>query len=244
MSSISTREIIYTVGGKEFTGFLAVADNADGKRPGVLVVHEWWGHNEHSRKAAIALAEAGYAGFALDMYGTGILAESPDNAQQFMESVIGEEGAIPARFDGAVSALIEQPEVDGDQLAAIGYCFGGAVVLNMARAGKALKAVASFHGLLNTEVPMSKGAFAGKIDVYTGADDPMVGSDVEKAFAEEMSAAGADYSLKSYPGVLHGFTNPAATERGQKYGMPLAYDETATQDSWSGTLETLKAAFA
>ena len=244
MSSISTREIQYNVGDKSFTGYLAVKDDLANPVPGVLVVHEWWGHNDHARKAAEALAEAGFAGFALDMYGTGIIAESPENAQQFMESVIGEEGAIPARFDGATEALKAQPEVDENQIAAIGYCFGGAVVLNMARAGKDLKAVASFHGLLNTEVPMAAGAFAGKIDVYTGADDPMVGADVEKAFSDEMSAAGADFKVKSYPGVLHGFTNPAATERGEKYGMPLAYSDEACKDSWQGTLATLNSVFS
>ncbi|MDJ0655016.1 MAG: dienelactone hydrolase family protein [Xanthomonadales bacterium] len=238
--TVQTREIDYQIGDQSFKGYLAWDDATAGPRPGVVVVHEWWGHDDYVKTRARQLAGEGFAAFALDMYGDGRVGGNPDEAGELMNAVMGQAGAIEQRFDAAVATLGQQPEADAGNISAIGYCFGGAVVLGMARAGKDLKAVASFHGLLETQTPMQAGAFGGKVAVFNGADDPMVTPEILQAFESEMQAAGADYSVKSYPGVVHGFTNPAATGRGEQYGMPLAYDEAADQDSYSATVALIK----
>ncbi len=238
--AIVTRQINYAVGGDNFVGYLAVDDATDDPKPGVLVVHEWWGHDDYARARAEQLAGDGFAGFALDMYGDAKVAGDPEEAAALMNSVTGTPGAIEQRFDAALKTLQDQPEADPDNISAIGYCFGGAVVLGMARAGKPLKVVSSFHGLLQTESPLQRGTFAGRIAVFNGADDPMVTPEIANEFEAEMQAAGADYTFKSYPGVVHGFSNPAATGRGEKYEMPLAYNAEADADSYAATVALMR----
>ena len=240
--AITTKEINYEVGGESFTGYYAVDNEQSGRRPGVIVVHEWWGHDAYVRSRAEQLAGEGFAAFAIDMYGSGKLGTNPDEAGELMNGVMSREGAIEQRFSASLEALQQQSEVDTDKISAIGYCFGGAVVLNMARAGKPLNVVASFHGLLQTETPMQPGTFGGTIAVFNGADDPMVTPDVVEGFEAEMSGAGVTFSVKNYPGAVHGFTNPEATGRGQKYGMPLAYDQNADEDSYAATVQLINAA--
>ena len=240
--SITTKEVTYRVGGEDFIGYYAVDSEQSGPRPGVIVVHEWWGHDAYVRSRAEQLAAEGFAAFAIDMYGGGRVGSNPDEAGALMNAAMGAEGAIEQRFDGALEALKQESEVDSNNVSAIGYCFGGAVVLDMARAGKPLNVVASFHGLLQTETPMQPGAFGGQIAVFNGADDPMVTPDIVEGFEAEMNAAGASFSVKNYPGAVHGFTNPEATGRGEKYGMPLAYDKNADEDSYAATVTLIKAA--
>ncbi|MEM9533233.1 MAG: dienelactone hydrolase family protein [Pseudomonadota bacterium] len=239
--AISSQEIQYTVNGEPFVGYYAFDDSQSGPRPGVLVVHEWWGHNDYVRQRAEQLAGEGFAALAVDMYGAGRSGSTPDEAGALMNAAMGTPGAIEARFDAAQATLCEQAEVDAGHVSAIGYCFGGAVVLNMARAGKSLDVVSSFHGLLETENPLNTGAFAGHIAVFNGADDPMVSAEILAGFEQEMEAASATYTLKSYPGVVHGFTNPEATARGEKYGMPLKYDESADKESHATTIDLIRA---
>lgn len=231
--SIVTEEIEYQVDGQPFTGYLAYDATIEGKRPGVLVVHEWWGHNEYARTRAVQLARMGYVAFALDMYGTGKVADHPDNAKQFMQEAMKSPEQVKARFLKAKALLEQQAVTDADKMAAIGYCFGGGVVLNMARAGVDLDGVASFHGALNTVFPPVPGGIKAKILVLHGADDSLVPPELVEAFKAEMEQAGADYRFISYPGAKHSFTNPGATAVGEKYGMPLAYDEAADEQSWS-----------
>lgn len=231
--AIVTEEIEYDVDGESFTGYLAYDEAIDGKRPGVLVVHEWWGHNEYARTRAVQLARMGYVAFALDMYGTGKVADHPDNANQFMQEAMKSPQQVKARFLSAKAVLDQQAVTDADKTAAIGYCFGGGVVLNMARAGVDIDGVASFHGALNTVFPPAPGGIKAKILVLHGAEDSLVPPELVVSFKEEMDQAGADYRFISYPGVKHSFTNPGATEVGEKYGMPLAYDEAADEQSWN-----------
>lgn len=231
--SIVTKEVEYTVGGQPFTGFLAYDENKTGKRPGVLVVHEWWGHNDYARSRAEQLAEMGYVAFALDMYGAGKVADHPDNAMKFMQEATKDPELAKQRFLAAKELLQQQPMTDADKIAAIGYCFGGGVVLNMARAGVDIDGVASFHGVLAPVMPATPGGVKAKVMVFNGADDPFVPREQVEAFKAEMDAAGVDYELIDYPGVMHSFTNPGATEVGKKYEMPLVYDENADKDSWS-----------
>ncbi len=237
--ALYTQEITYHVGGKTFKGYFAVDQNNSGLKPGILIAPEWWGRNEYAKGRAEQLAKQGFAAMAIDLYGDGKVAETPEEAGELKGAARNEEGAIEARFMAAYAALSERADVDDNQMSALGYCFGGAVVLAMARAGKELKVVASFHGVLQTETPLSKDAFAGKILVFNGADDPMVTPEIVSDFKAEMDAADADYELIDYPGVLHGFTNPAATAKGKATGMPLAYDEFADTDSFARTLSAL-----
>jgi dienelactone hydrolase len=235
VAALKSEQLVYRVGDKDFTGYLVYDDAIKGKRPGVLVVHEWWGLNDYARKRADMLAQMGYTAFALDMYGTGKLADHPDDAKSFMQAVTGDMPEAEKRFDKAKMILQRQPTVDARHIAAIGYCFGGGIVLHMARAGDDLDGVVSFHGSLGTEVPAKKGKVKARVLVFTGAADPFAPAEVVAGFDQEMQAAGADYELISYPGVKHSFTNPDADKFAERFGMPLAYDKHADEDSWQQT---------
>lgn len=230
---IHVEEVRYTAGGATCTGYLAYDKKQEGKRPGVLVVHEWWGHNEYVRKRARMLAELGYTAFALDMYGDGKSAQHPDDAGKFMNEVLANMDAGVARFSAAKHLLQDHPTVDRERIGAIGYCFGGAIVLGMARAGMDLDAVVSFHGSLATKSPAQKGKVHSKVLVCHGADDPFVPKAELEAFEAEMKAAGASFRVEQYPGAKHGFTSEEATANGAKFGLPLAYDAAADQKSWA-----------
>jgi dienelactone hydrolase len=237
--AITTEEVSYKAGDTELKGFFAYPTEAAGPVPGVLVVHEWWGHNDYARARAKQLAELGYAALAVDMYGGGKRADHPADAMKFVQEVTSHMDTAVARFEAARKLLAEHPKTDPNKIAAIGYCFGGGVVLHIARTGVDLDAVASFHGSLGTETPMKKGAFAGKILILNGAADPFVPTEQIDAFKKEMDAAGADYEIVSYEGAKHGFTNPSATELGAKFQLPLAYDARADQASWTQLRELL-----
>lgn len=229
---IYTEEMIYTAGGDTLKGYLAYDKTLEGKRPGVLVVHEWWGHNDYARKRSRMLAKLGYTAFALDMFGNGKQAAHPDDALKFATEVMQNMGEGEARFNAALEVLKSQPTVDPERIAAIGYCFGGGVVLHMARIGTDLDAVASFHGGLASMQQPEPGSVKAKILVCNGAADPMTTAEQIEAFKKEMDAAGADYTFISYEGAKHSFTNPAADKFGQEFNMPLAYNAEADSASW------------
>lgn len=233
-SDIDGREITYKAGGTTFKGYLATEDHATGKHPGILVVHEWWGHNEYARKRARMLAELGYTALAVDMYGDGKQASHPEDANKFSSAVFQNMPAAKERFLAAMEVLKSQPGVDGTQIAAIGYCFGGGVVLAMARMGVDLDGVASFHGSLNTPAPAKKGAIKGKVLVLNGAADPFVKAEDISNFKKEMTSAGVDFKLVNYPDAKHAFTNPEADSNAQKFNFSaLQYNEVADRESWA-----------
>lgn len=230
---VQTREIEYRQGETTLKGFIAYDAARTDRRPGVLVVHEWWGHNEHARNQARRLAEAGYVGFAVDMYGDGRSTTHPDTAQAFMMAATSDPATTAARLAAALDILKQDARVDSARTAAIGYCFGGAVVLGAARAGVDLDAVASFHGALLTNPPVDSGAVKARILVLNGADDPMIPPEAVRSFSEQLAAAGARFEVINYPGVKHSFTNPDAAS----FGMDgLAYDATADRESWAAML--------
>jgi dienelactone hydrolase len=240
LAGVKTKTVEYKQGETTLQGFFAWDDSAKEKRPGVLVVHEWWGHNEHARNQARRLARAGYVGFALDMYGKGKLATHPKDAEAFMTEATKDPEVVTARFNAALAMLKSDPHVDPEKIAAIGYCFGGGVVLGMARAGADLDAVVTFHGVLAAKAPAEKGAVKARILVLTGADDPMIPAAQVEAFKSEMTAAGAKFDVVSYPGAKHSFTNP----RADKAGMDaLKYDAEADKKSWAAMLEMFKQVF-
>lgn len=237
--AIKTQEIQYRQGQTPLQGFVAWDDAVPGKRPGVLVVHEWWGHNQHARDQAVRLAKAGYVGFALDMFGKGKLAAHPADAQAFVAEATKDPKVARARFEAALAQLKAQPQVDKARIAAIGYCFGGAVVLDMARAGEPLAAVGTFHGALASKQTAQPG-IKPRLLVMTGADDPMITTEQVEAFKKEMTTAGARFEVISYPGAKHSFTNPSA----DKAGVPgLGYSATADRDSWSALLKMFSEVF-
>ena len=239
-TNVKTREVEYRQGETVLQGFVAWDDAARGRRPGVLVVHEWWGLNEHARNQARRLAEAGYVGFALDMYGKGKVTTHPQDAQAFVAEVTKDPAVLAARFNAALEQLKRDPQVDSTRIAAIGYCFGGAVVLGMARAGADLAAVVTFHGSLATMHPAQQGKVKARVLVLAGAADPFVPPEQVDAFKREMQAAGAHFEVVTYPGAKHGFTNPDAAT----YGMAqLAYDPDADRQSWEAMLKLFREVF-
>src|SRR5229473_578822 len=215
-ATVETREVDYRQGETVLQGLVAWDDAIPGKRPGVLVVHEWWGLNEHARAQARRLAEAGYVGFALDLYGKGKVATHPQEAQAFVAEATKDPAVLAARFNAALEQLKQDPHVDPKRIAVIGYCFGGAVALDMARAGTDLAAVVTFHGALATKTPAQAGKIKARILVLTGAADPFVPPDQVAAFEREMKAAGVQFQVVTYPGAKHGFTNPEAASRGSR----------------------------
>jgi dienelactone hydrolase len=232
-AAVQGKEVSYTADGTTLKGWIAYDDTVKGKRPAVLVVHEWWGHNAYARKRANMLAELGYVALAVDMYGHGKQALHPDDAGKFAGEVAKNKPLAKARFEAAMKLLRKQGNVDAHKLAAIGYCFGGSVVLNMAREGEDLKAVASFHGGLGTDSPAQPGKVKALIRSFTGADDKMIPAAQVEAFKLEMEKAGVNYQAVVYPGAMHSFTNPDADEYGKKFNLPLAYNAEADKDSWA-----------
>lgn len=245
MADIHTEEISYSAGGVTMKGYVAWDDAIEGKRPGVLVVHEWWGHNDYPRKRADMLAELGYTALALDMYGEGRTAEHPADAEKFMMEVVGNLDTARARFDAALEWLKAHPTVDPARTAAIGYCMGGGVVLHMARYGADLAAVASFHGNLRMAIaPEGEGAkVTARVVAYNGEDDSFVPAESIAAFHKEMKQAGADYQFINLPGAMHGFSNPDATASGAKFGLPLEYNALADESSWAHLQLLLQSVF-
>ena len=241
-ASIKTQEVTYSAGDTTMKGFLAWDDAISDKRPGVLVVHEWWGLNDYARSRAKQLAELGYTALAADMYGDGKTADHPKDAGAFAGSVMKDPQVALARFRAALDVLKKQPTVDPEKIAAIGYCMGGAIVLNAARQGFDLDAVASFHGSLGGLLP-SKKAMKAKVLVCHGADDSFIPLEKVAAFKEEMKEAGADFKFVSYPGAKHGFSNPAADEAGKKFDIDLAYNPEADAESWKELQAFLQAVF-
>jgi dienelactone hydrolase len=243
-ASVQGREVVYQAEGTTLKGYLAYDDAIKGKRPGVLVVHEWWGQNEYARKRARMLAALGYTALAVDMYGNGKVVDNPVDAGKLSGEVYKNMPMAKARFEAAMQLLRDQKTVEADELAAFGYCFGGGIALSMARMGEDLKGVASFHGGLDTNSPAQPGKIKARIISFSGEADPMIGADKVAAFRKEMDAAGADYRVVTYPGAKHAFTNPAADELGKKFNMPIAYDAAADKDSWQQAEEFLREVFA
>ena len=242
-AAVQGKEVTYQAGGTTLKGYIAYDDTIKGKRPAVLVVPEWWGQNEYARKRARMLAEQGYTALAVDMYGDGKVADNPDDARKLATEVNTNPPLAQARFEAAMKLLRTHKTVDAGKLAAFGYCFGGGVVLNMARMGEDLKGVASFHGGLGTEHPAQPGKIKAHIISFSGDADPLIPADKVAAFRQEMDNAGANYRIVTYPGAKHAFTNPDADELGKKFKMPIAYDANADKDSWQQAMVFLREVF-
>jgi dienelactone hydrolase len=241
---VQGKDVSYEANGRTLKGYIAYDDAIKGKRPGVLVVHEWWGQNEYARKRARMLAELGYTALAVDMYGDGKVVDNPDDAGKLSTEVSKDMHMAKARFEAGMQLLRKQETVDANEIAAFGYCFGGGVVLNMARLGEDLKGVASFHGGLATDNPAQPGKVKARIISFSGDADPMITADKVAGFKKEMENAGANYRVVTYSGAKHAFTNPDADELGKKFKLPIAYDAAADKDSWEQAKKFLHEVFA
>jgi dienelactone hydrolase len=220
-------------------GYIAYNENQQGIRPIVLVVPEWWGLNDYPRMRAKKLAELGYIAMAVDMYGNGKTAADPTQAQSMAMPFYTNPKMAKGRLDAALAKVKTYAQADSSQTAAIGYCFGGSVVLNAAKLGADLDGVVSFHGNLEG-VPANKKLLKAKVLVCHGAADSFVPQSQVDAFKKSMDSIGADYTFKAYPNATHAFTNPAATATGKKFKMPIEYNAAADTASWND----MKAFFA
>jgi dienelactone hydrolase len=230
--NIVTETLTYEGGGVTMQGYIAYDAN-EGPRPGVMIIHEWWGLDDYIKSRARQVAELGYTAVALDMYGDGKVAANSDEAGALMMGVLGDMESGTARLKAGHAAMCAHANTDGTRTASMGYCFGGAVSLHAARIGMDLRAVASFHGSLGSFHTPEVGSVKPKILVCHGAADVLIPADDVTAFKAEMDGAGADYEFVEYEGALHGFTNPGATAKGKEYGLPLAYDEKTDNASWA-----------
>ncbi len=241
---VQTQEIDYSSGGTTLKGYLAWDDSVKGKRPGVLVVHEWWGHNEHARERARMLAELGYTALALDMYGDGKTADHPEKAGEYMNAAIKDWEGSKARFNAAKKLLQGHATVDAERIASIGFCFGGTVSLRMAREGTDLDAVVAFHAGLPTG-PVESGKVTAAVLVMNGADDGFLDPKTVATFKEEMAAATADFQYVTLEGAKHSFTNKQADEFSKKFNIPaLEYNQAADEKSWSAMQDHFKRVFS
>ncbi len=239
--NIKEDSVTYTLNGKNYIGFIDYDLNKQGKRPAILVVHEWWGLNNYSRGRAKQLAELGYIAMAVDMYGDGKTGNDPKTAQDLATPFYKDPTLAKTRLDAAISKLKTYPQADTSEMAAIGYCYGGYVVLNAAKLGANLKGVVSFHGDLSG-VPINKDLLKAKILVCHGEADQFVNPEVP-GFKKSMDSAGVDYTFKSYANATHAFTNPEATENGKKFNMPIAYNAAADSASWKDMKDFFKKIF-
>ncbi|PWN06158.1 dienelactone hydrolase family protein [Rhodohalobacter mucosus] len=229
--SITGEEVVYTAGEITMNGYIAYDESSENVRPGILVVHEWWGHNEHARNSAEKLAEMGYVALAVDMYGDGQVAQHPEEAMEFSGSVMGNFDTAQARFNAALETLKDHPLVDAGQTGAIGYCFGGSLILAMANTGADLDAVAAFHAGLQLPV-MPQDEIQSRILILNGAEDPLISAEDVENLTGALERVNADFRYVNYEGATHAYTNPAADSLGVAFGLPLAYNADVDSLSW------------
>jgi dienelactone hydrolase len=226
---VKTKTIAYEHDGTKLKGYLAYDNAVKGKRPGVLVVHEWWGLNEFAKKRAEALAKLGYVAFAPDMYGDGKTTEHPKEAKAMADKVRENVKSWRARAAAGLKVLKEQEQTDGKKLAAIGYCFGGSTALQLAYTGEDLSAVVTFHAALPAPSADEAKKIKAKLLICHGAADPFIPEDAIAKFRKALEGAKADYQFISYGGAQHSFTVPGIDKVGVK---GLSYQERADTRSW------------
>lgn len=229
---VVTKPVVYKDGETVLEGFFAYDDEAHQPMPGVVVVHEWWGNNDYARRRAEQLAGLGYAALAIDMYGRNVLASDPEEAGRLSKPFRENRRLMQSRAIAGLDALRAQPQVDKSRLGAMGYCFGGTVALELARAGEPLKGVVSFHGGLSATERAEPARVKAQVLALNGGADKMVSQQERDNFVAEMKAAGVSFKMVDYPGATHAFTNPKATDIGKRFNLPVEYNETADRKSW------------
>lgn len=224
-------------------GYLAWNQDITEPCPGIVVIHNFWGVGDLVRKHTDRLAQQGFCALAIDMYGNGMVAADPIQGIATMNTVLGDMEMGTARLKAGYAALLAQPQVDAQRTAAVGYCFGGSMVLHMARIGMPLKAVVSFHGaLMSFHKPVPREVKASVL-VCHGGDDAKISMDDVAMFKQEMEDAKVDYEVIVYAGAQHGFTNQGADEDSKKYGIPEGYNAQADRKSWAAMMTLLERHF-
>ena len=243
MKSVAIKEepVTYSIAGKNYAGYVAYDSNQVGKRPGVLVVPEWWGLTDYPRVRAKELAALGYIAMAVDMYGDGKIAPDPKTAMELATPYYKDPLLAKTVLDVAINKLKTYSETDTSKMAAIGYCYGGFIVLNAVKLGADLEGAVSFHGDLSGVAP-DKNLIKAKILICHGDSDQFVNPEVA-GFKKSMDSAGIDYAFKAYPNATHAFTNPASDENGKKFNMPIKYNAAADTASWNDMKEFFKKIF-
>jgi dienelactone hydrolase len=239
--AIKTETVKYKAGTVDAVGFIAYNDAVKGKRPGIVIVHEWWGLNDYAKNRAKQLAELGYVAFAADIYGQGQTTEDPAVAGKWAGALRnGDRKELRARVTAAFEQLKANPNVDAQRTAAIGYCFGGTTVLELARSGADVSAVVSFHGDLSIAQPAEEAKVKAKVLVCHGADDTFESPEQIQAFQDEMRKAKVDWQMNVYCKAVHAFTNPDS----DKHGIPgIAYNKEADHRSWQAMIDFFNETF-
>ncbi|MHC6200630.1 dienelactone hydrolase family protein [Elizabethkingia miricola] len=227
---IVAEDLTYSENGRTFKSFLAFDKSRTGKLPVVFIIPEWWGMNNYVKGRVKQLADSGYMAIAVDMYGDGKMVDNPDDAGKLAKPFYGNADLAKQSFEAALKQIEKNEKADTGKMAAIGYCFGGAMALNMARINEPLKGVVSFHGNLMTGVKPTTNSIP--LLVLNGEDDTFVSKDEIASFKKQMDSAGVKYEFVNYPGAIHSFTNPDATAVGKKYKLKVAYNEAADKASW------------
>jgi len=231
ISRIKTEEVFYNSNANRAKGYIAYDENRTGKLPVVIIVHEWWDLNDYAKSRARQIAELGYFSFDADLFGNGQLADNPDEARALTKPYYSNpENTLQPIID-AIAKAATFPQADTSKVAAMGYCFGGFVVVNAAKLGADLKGVVSFHGRLIGVQP-KKDFLKGEVLICQGGDDEFVPLSDQLAFKKSMDSLGARYSFITYPGAKHAYTNPEATALGKKFNLPIAYNANADTASW------------
>ena len=243
-AGVKTEKIEYSHNGTKLKGYLAYDDSKLGKRPGVIVVHEWWGHNNHARNRAKMLAEAGYTALALDMYGSGKLANHPKKAGEFMNAAFSNWPDSQARYNKALEILKGHKTVDATRIGSIGFCFGGAVSIKMAKGGADLKGIVGFHSALPMEPVITKNSMKAAVLIINGSEDGFLKPETVAAFSQDMFRANVDFTYMNLKGVKHSYTNPQADEFAKKFNIEaLKYDKKADEQAWAAMLKFFERIF-
>ena len=237
-AAIKEEPVTYQDGSTTMKGLVVYDDAIPGKRPGTVMVPEWWGITGHIRSEAQKFAQQGYTAFVADMYGDAKVADNPKDAGELATSVMKDPKVMEARLNAARTQLSGHSSVNPTRIGAVGYCFGGAVVLNMARAGADLDAVAGFHASLGLNTPApAPSTVKAKVLVLNGAEDPFVKREEYAALKKDLDAAKAEYRIIEYPDAVHAFTNPEATALGQKFNLPLRFDAQVDREAKAEALK-------
>ena len=243
-AGIFTSEVEYSHDGTKLKGYLAYDDAVQKKRPGILVVHEWWGHNDHARSRARMLAEAGYTALAVDMYGNGKTANHPKKAGELMNAAFQDWETSKARFNKAKGILQSHETVDSSRIGAIGFCFGGAVSIRMARGGANLDGIVAFHSSLPLEPTITKGNMTASVLIINGSKDTFLKPETVGSFAKEMVEENVDFTYLNLTGIKHSFTNKQANEFNKMFNIPnLEYNKQADEQSWLAMQQFFKRIF-